>query len=194
MHVMDNRIVRILMLAAGGALALVVLRELTAWVLTETGKGSAALMSELFAAKLLFTRMLVFFLGLAIAGAAFGKGEGNRWKMLAAVAFLAFLAPPLLGEAFGSMDRTLFFLGLSAVVLGELEGNLVKLVACVVCAAAVMLLAPDNVDVLRRSGVAVAVMLVFFVAPAVFLSSIALAGELNIAPIRRLVAKAVPSR
>ena len=185
---LENKTVRLFVLAAGGALVVWGLRELTVAILGEGGRSGGSLVSEIVSAKLLFTKMFVFFLGMAMAVAAFGKQAS--WKMLLAIVFLALLMRPLTGGAFGAVDRVILFLGLTAVVVTELDGNLAKAIGAVVGSLAVIMLGTDEADAFRRNGGATLGIIALFMAPTVLVTTFVMAGELSFAPIRRMVAKA----
>src|SRR6185503_8584379 len=94
---LENRSVRMVALASCGALAVLVARVVGTWAVTQAG-GSNALIGELMGSKLLFTKMAVFFLGLIVAGAAFGKqGEAGRGKMFLSVLGLSMITRLLSG-------------------------------------------------------------------------------------------------
>jgi tetrahydromethanopterin S-methyltransferase subunit D len=66
------------------------------------------------------------------------------------------------------------------------------IVGCLIGGAAVVLFGVENVDAIPKSGIAAMVTVALFVAPAIRLSSFVMAGELNLKPVRRWVAKALP--
>jgi hypothetical protein len=185
---LENRTVRMFVMAAGGAVMVLLLRELAVMLLGEVGKGGANLVAEVMDPKILFTRMMIFFLGMAMAAVAFGKQ--GQWKMLVAIVFLSAVMRPLEGGALGALDRVLLLVGLGAVLVNELDGAIAKVIGTVVCAIAVILLGVDDFAPFRRNPIATFGILALITAPTIFLTNFVMAGELTFAPLRRMVAKA----
>jgi hypothetical protein len=191
---LENRSVRMIALAACGALAVVVARAVGIWAVGQAG-GSSALIGELMGSKLLFTKMAVYFMGLILVGSAFAKqSETGRWKMFLSVLGLSMIPRLISGGAIGSIDTTLLFLGIAAVVVTELDGNVARIVGSLISGFAIVLLVPDDADPYRRNALATVLITTLFVGPAVFVSSVMVEGKFSFAPIRRFVAAAVPSR
>jgi hypothetical protein len=189
----ENKTVRLFGSAAVGALLVRGLLELTQWLLGQSGRGGADLMGELAGSKLLFTRMAVFFVGMSVAYAAFGK-QNERWKMIGSVLFLGLLMQPITGGTFGAMDRVLLFTGAAALAVHELSSTMHRFVGSLLAGIVVIMLTVADIEAFRRNPGATLIIVAAFMAPTILLTTFAMDGELNLAPARRWLAKAVPVR
>lgn len=190
----ENNMLRPIAFAAIGAVAVLLFRELTAWVLQNGGVKGMNLLAEVADSKMLFIRMAGLFLGLSAAHAAFGKlGDVGRWKMLLSVVLIAMLMHPLAGGDFGAIDRVTLLIALSAVAVHGLGKPIAKVIGCAVGSLMVILLGAEHPEAFQHNGVAAIAMIALFLGPTIYTATVAMDGELDLKPIRRFVARIAPT-